>query len=174
MAIFGSKKKEATNQNELPPLKFPELPKEEAPTYEKHAEINPVEADIIKQAVQPADNSSKLMPEQPMTRINPEPTYNEYDLSAQDSIPAVTQAQAPTMAQGVKPGERPLFVKIERYKDVMDTLEELKKKIKDASDVLNDLSKIKEQEDTELKTWKNDLESLKTKLVTIDKALFEL
>lgn len=69
--------------------------------------------------------------------------------------------------------EKPLFVKVEKYREVMMTINDLKDKLKDAGDILNELSRIKEQEESELTTWQNDLEAIKEKLMAIDKTLFE-
>ena len=69
--------------------------------------------------------------------------------------------------------EKPLFVKVEKYREVMATINELKDKLKDAGDILNELSRIKEEEESELTTWQNDLEAIKEKLMAIDKTLFE-
>jgi hypothetical protein len=168
MALFGSKKKEAPEKGELPPLKFPELPAEEVPTYEKQAEINPSEANVIKQAVQPAAQPA------PVEAIAPVETPPMETMPPVEPAPALVQAEPTATAQGVAPGQKPLFIKIERYKEVMESLEELKKKLRDAGDVLKELSKIKDEEEHELEAWHEDLEALKARIVSIDKILFEL
>ncbi|HII15716.1 MAG TPA: hypothetical protein HA362_05375 [Nanoarchaeota archaeon] len=70
--------------------------------------------------------------------------------------------------------EKPLFVKVEKYREVMVTLNELKNKLKDAGDLLVELNKIKEQEERELSAWQDDLNAVKEKLLSIDRTLFEL
>ncbi|MDI6736892.1 MAG: hypothetical protein QME12_00045 [Nanoarchaeota archaeon] len=70
--------------------------------------------------------------------------------------------------------EKPLFVKVEKYREVMVTLNELKNKLKDAGDLLVELNKIKEQEERELSAWQDDLNAIKEKLINIDRTLFEL
>jgi len=130
MGIF-SKKKEAEVKAELPPLKFPELPPEEA-------ETSPAEAQEIKKAVLPEKEAAQPAPAEKVSE------------------------------------EKPLFVKIEKYREVMATLNELKNKLKDAGDLLVELNNIKDREEEEIKSWHNDLESIKEKLLMIDKTLFEL
>ena len=56
----------------------------------------------------------------------------------------------------------------------MVTLNELKNKLKDAGDLLVELNKIKEQEERELSAWQDDLNSIKEKLISIDRTMFEL
>lgn len=70
--------------------------------------------------------------------------------------------------------EKPLFVKVEKYREVMVTLNELKNKLKDAGDLLVELNRIKEQEERELTAWQDDLNAIKEKLINIDRTLFEL
>ncbi len=83
--------------------------------------------------------------------------------------PAVEEKPIPKMEE-----EKPLFVKIEKYKEVMTTLSELKSKLKNASDILNELDKIKEDEEKELASWHSDLEAIKERLMKIDQTLFEI
>jgi len=162
MSLFGSKKKEVPEKSELPPLRFPDLPSENVPTY-KNEELNPSEASMIKEAVQPAQGLGPVA-ETPHVEANPFP----------EQISPIEQPFQPIPTGPSGGEEKPIFVKIERYKDVMETLEQLKHKLKDAGDVLGELAKIKEEEDHEIDAWRRDLEALKGKLLTIDKDLFEL
>ena len=69
--------------------------------------------------------------------------------------------------------EKPLFVKVEKYKEVMNTIEELKEKLRDTGAILNELNRIKDEEEHEINSWQKDLEEIKEKLMTIDQSLFE-
>lgn len=69
--------------------------------------------------------------------------------------------------------ERPLFIKIDRYRAVVDTLNKLKKELSEADAVLQRLDAIKEQEARELSAWHSDLERIRGQLLDIDKKLFE-
>jgi len=149
MGLFDSKKK--ASKGELPPLKFPELPKTEFPSYESE-DIAPSEAKTIKQAVSPA------------ARPQPMPAYEEPQEFAPEEF-----AQAPAQMDYAQP----LFVRIDEYKEVVDTLNVLKTKLKEAGTILGDLDRIKEDEDKELAEWHDDLEMIKEKLLHIDQVLFE-
>ena len=70
--------------------------------------------------------------------------------------------------------DKPLFVKIDSYKQAMHTLDALKAKLEDAEDVLKAFEDIKAQEDDKLEAWKRDLQNMKDKLFSIDKELFEV
>ncbi|MFH1455723.1 MAG: hypothetical protein ABIF40_02120 [archaeon] len=151
MGLFDSKKK--ASKGELPPLKFPELPKTEFPSYESE-DIAPSEAKTIKQAVSPVSR-----------RPQPMPAYYE---EPQEFAPEEF-AQTPAQMDY----DQPLFVRIDEYKDVIDTLNALKTKLKEAGTILGDLDRIKEEEDKELAEWHDDLEMIKEKLMHIDQVLFE-
>jgi len=141
MGLFSKKKEQKETQN-IPPLKFPELPKEEFPSYEPAAGS---ELQTIKEAVQPRE------PEQVVE-------------------PAPAMSTAPLMMASE---EQPLFVKIEKYKDAIKTINQLKEKLDDAERLLDELNSIKEQEERELRSWHQDLEDIKQKLMLVDQKLFE-
>ncbi len=143
MSLFG-KKKEAEVKDELPPLKFPELPSEK----KANTEITEEEQKTIKKAVAPA-------------KPQPEP--------AQQLPPKSEPVETPAVGE-----EKPLFVKIEKYREVISTIKQIKEKLQDADDILAELNKIKKQEDSEIESWHGDIETIKSKLMAIDKAMFEL
>ncbi|MBU2589952.1 MAG: hypothetical protein KKA65_05015 [Nanoarchaeota archaeon] len=140
MSLFG-KKKEAEVKDELPPLRFPELPSQK----QANMEISQNEQMAIKQAVAPAQTVAQTLPERTEAL----------------SIP-------------IQDEEKPLFVKIDKYREVISTMNQIKSKLKDADEILAELNKIKQQEDNEIETWHSDLETIKGKLMAIDRALFEL
>lgn len=139
MGLFGKKKED---KNDLPPLKFPELPKS-VPSFEQGKSMQATEAKEIKAAVSPSVPSMPPMP------------------SSHSQLPST-----PSM-------EKPLFVKIEKYKDVVETLNKLKAKLHDADDVLSRLNTLKDKESRELSAWHSDLERIRNQLLDIDRKLFE-
>ncbi|MDP2909235.1 MAG: hypothetical protein Q8N77_05500 [Nanoarchaeota archaeon] len=153
MKLFS--KKEA--KPELPPLKFPEFPKEEPkiPAYEQG--ISPAEAASIKQAI--------TMPglEIPIRKPMPvRPTFTEK--------PAYT---APEHERETQKRGQTLFIKMERYKEAIIKMEHIKETISEAEKILRKLDEIKRQEDEELARWHQDLEVIKSKILSIDNSLFE-
>ncbi|MBL7051709.1 MAG: hypothetical protein ISS01_01320 [Nanoarchaeota archaeon] len=69
--------------------------------------------------------------------------------------------------------EKPLFVKIEKYKDLVNTLGKLKARLNDADHILQNLNDLKEKENRELSAWHSDLEKVRNQLLDIDRKLFE-
>ena len=70
--------------------------------------------------------------------------------------------------------EKPLFVQIDKYKDVLRSLEVLKAKVANAEDLLKGLQELKNKEEEKLEEWKQDVQSIKEKLLSMDEELFEV
>ncbi|MBS3134144.1 hypothetical protein J4214_02840 [Candidatus Woesearchaeota archaeon] len=69
--------------------------------------------------------------------------------------------------------EKPLFVKIENYKDAIKMLERMKEELRKTDDILIKLNEIRSNEERELETWHSEVRKLKDRLLEIDKKLFE-
>lgn len=67
----------------------------------------------------------------------------------------------------------PVFVKIEEYKDVLDILSVIKGKISDAKEVLNEITELKEKEDSQIDSWNISMEDIDKKIEYLDHTLFE-
>jgi len=70
--------------------------------------------------------------------------------------------------------EKPLFVKIDRYKEALSSINDIKNKLKEIEAILSKLEEIKNQEDKELTTWHDNIDTIKEKLISVDKRLFEV
>ena len=66
-----------------------------------------------------------------------------------------------------------VFVKISEYNDILDIVQLINNKVKEARTVLGKINDLKNQEDTELGNWKNSLDDVERKLKYIDQTLFE-
>ncbi len=65
--------------------------------------------------------------------------------------------------------EAPVFVKIEEYKQVIDTIDLIKKNLAEAKKVFAELTSLKDQENAELQSWGANIEEIEAKLGEIDK-----
>lgn len=74
----------------------------------------------------------------------------------------------------IVPEEKAIFVKVEKYKEAIDTLEIIKEKLKTAHAVLNELRELKNKEEAELEEWQNTINDIKEKLTLVDNNLFEI
>ena len=66
----------------------------------------------------------------------------------------------------------PVFVKIDEYKEVLDILEVIKGKIDVAQKTLQEVKKLKDEEDRELSAWSSSLDDITSKVDSIDKTIF--
>ena len=91
-------------------------------------------------------------------------------------IKSAVSLQLPSMGSSpdmMMSNEKPLFVKVEKYRDVVETLKKLKARLNDADTILSKLGQLREEEDRELSAWQGDLEKIRSQLLDIDRKLFE-
>lgn len=69
--------------------------------------------------------------------------------------------------------EKPLFIKIDRYKEAIANIDLIKDKIREADAVINKIYDLKTEEEKELTEWHSTLTKIKEKLIAVDKKLFE-
>ena len=67
----------------------------------------------------------------------------------------------------------PVFVKIEEYDDVVDTLETLKNKIEAAKTTLAKINQLKQEEDSQLQSWQTALAEIENRLTAINQFVHE-
>jgi uncharacterized cysteine cluster protein YcgN (CxxCxxCC family) len=67
----------------------------------------------------------------------------------------------------------PVFVKIDEYKDVADTVSLMREKIAQAKFLLDKIAEIKAKEDSELAIWSKELEDVEARVHNIDRIIFE-
>ena len=68
---------------------------------------------------------------------------------------------------------RPIFVKIDDYKDIIDIVTLLKKKLNDAKGILGNINTLKNEEDSEIDQWNQNLEEIEKKIDFINRSLFD-
>ena len=66
-----------------------------------------------------------------------------------------------------------VFVKIEDYKEVLEVINAIKKNLAEARKTLDELTALKEQENSELQAWTSNLEEIEAKIEDIDKMMYE-
>lgn len=65
----------------------------------------------------------------------------------------------------------PVFVKIQKYHEVLSTIETLMKKLGEARSALSRIYELKDTENKEIDSWKKDLSNIESRLVAIREAL---
>lgn len=69
--------------------------------------------------------------------------------------------------------QTPVFVKVDEYKDVLDILDLVKNKIKEAKSTVREINDLKNQEDSEIAIWSNEIADIERKVDFIDQTLLE-
>lgn len=202
MGFFGNKKppkqesKSSPSQNpEMPSgaqdIKFPEFPSYEDTTSE--LDFDSIKEDVVEQPTAedfiPKENidipqREKKVPGMQMPQAQPQempeparemtqPSFSSGGYEPSNISGGAGYPQSDFVsARASYTSQKPLFVKIEDYKDAVYTIDKIKAKLKEADAVLEELSKIRRQEDTQLEDWRHDIENIKSKLLEIDKTLF--
>ena len=103
------------------------------------------------------------------------PTYEPTFPSSLDTIKRAVQDQSYIEERPMAvPEEKAIFVKVEKYKEAIDTLEIIKEKLKTAQSILNELRELKRKEEAELEEWQSTINDIKEKLTLVDNNLFEI
>ncbi|GIU69411.1 MAG: hypothetical protein KatS3mg002_0647 [Candidatus Woesearchaeota archaeon] len=67
----------------------------------------------------------------------------------------------------------PVFVKIDNYREVLDILDVMKKKIKETKSEIAKIKELKFQEDQELAEWERNINEISKRVAFIDSAFFD-
>jgi hypothetical protein len=65
----------------------------------------------------------------------------------------------------------PVFVKIDKYKDILNIVEVVNKKVVGVKQLLAELEELKDKEAEELNNWKNNLDQITHKLEIMQEEL---
>ncbi|PIN88531.1 hypothetical protein COU61_04520 [Candidatus Pacearchaeota archaeon CG10_big_fil_rev_8_21_14_0_10_35_13] len=200
MGLF-SKKKEVANDTEslsqLPEL--PRLPRTTSSTADRSFNNLPSlpltggesrwGMQAVKEAVKDDDDSSMSF-EEPMVEGMMQSRYDSNGkgfVGTDERMPMVRETQrqpTPNIHQQTYPNipritqqetrksNEPLFVRIDKYELAMQNFETIKQKVEEVEQLLGEIKEIRIKEDKEFKDWEEDVYSIKTKLETIDKIIF--
>ena len=197
MALFGKKKIgdiDFKDSSELPStfapeLRFPEFPaasNDDNPFREPPRSIEefriPEKKVTYESLMEPAQSAyPKPMEQRPNVNlrpfINPQPV-NQTDMDMGFRQMPQRPVMGPSIDQETSERQffhqdKPLFIKIDDYEEAVFTLDKIRAKLKDADRLLEELDKVRGEEERQLEEWKRDLNSIKDKLLIIDKQLFE-
>ena len=65
----------------------------------------------------------------------------------------------------------PLFVKVDKYEDVVDTMNTVKAKVNEIKAILSKITELKNNEDIELELWQNTVDDVEKKMLYADSIL---
>ena len=73
----------------------------------------------------------------------------------------------------VEEKEAPIFIKVENYKEVIELIRSIKRKVEEAKANLERIYTIKSEEDVKIEEWDDLLRDLEKKTTFIDETLLE-
>ena len=65
----------------------------------------------------------------------------------------------------------PVYVKIDRYKEVEHTITQIKTKIEEAKAVLNKLNEVRMREENDISAWEQKLTDIEKKVATVQESM---
>lgn len=83
----------------------------------------------------------------------------------QEAVKIVKKTIKPTA------GRRPLFIRVDKFQDVLDSVDIIRQRIQDISAVIKKLREIRVKEEDEMAKWGQEIGELKEKLELIEKTL---
>ncbi len=117
----------------------------------------------------PEEKETRLM-RKPLTREEPEreffPKFQEKEEVMEESVfPKVKEKEISVM-------EEPIFVRIDRFEEGSKEFEQIKLKVSEIEKMLGDIKRVKEKEDRDLESWKEEIRNIKEKIESVDKNIF--
>ena len=64
-----------------------------------------------------------------------------------------------------------VFVRINRYKEVENTINEIKAKMQEARDIISKINQFKVEEENELNVWSDDIQKIEDQIKLIEEAM---
>ena len=199
MGLFFKKKKEVKKEEELPPL--PPLKPERkmkagltpSPLKSEIEHIKPIgkaEIPSLPEKPEPPMEKLKPLPEFPKKEIKPLPAPEHEEKPKK--LPEFPEIKEPAAEEKLFEEEsvyevakeveelkehvplKPVFVEVERFKDILDDLNSTRISLKDGVEIMSKLEEIRLEKDKNFDNWKSQLEDIQRKLIFIDKTLFEI
>jgi hypothetical protein len=67
----------------------------------------------------------------------------------------------------------PVYVKIDEYKEILDIVNVIKKKLAESKELLDKINQLKAEEDQEILAWEKNVTDFSQKVEFIDRTLFQ-
>ncbi len=170
MSLFSRKKDPEKKEQ----ARFPQF-HEEFPKYE--SAISQEDISAIKEAVKPEERPPMPMKKMTLSSmpLRERPVEEEpkpYVPKAADyGIPHIEE-QLIMPESDLHKQDKNLFIKIERYKDAVEKVDNIKSQFEEISHVMDKLNELKTEEDNEIAQCHSQLTAIKESLDSVDRILF--
>ncbi|MCX8194150.1 MAG: hypothetical protein N3G19_02185 [Candidatus Pacearchaeota archaeon] len=142
------------------------------------------EAERIKKAIRPDTEAAEAaaLPELPELPEMPESEEakegieepRKFTIDLKKPLKAASAIAEETTEKPIVVREtKPLFIKIDKFREILASIEIIERKISEIESVINKLKEIKSKEEQVVADWHSELQELKSKLEIINKNLSE-
>ena len=69
--------------------------------------------------------------------------------------------------------QKPVYVKLDEYKNILTLVDTLKAQVQAAKETLDDIRKLKQEEDVELEIWQTVIQEIENRMNFIDSTITE-
>lgn len=187
MGLFGNKKEvKKMNSEDIPELpKLPELPElhpsfgdneqlPKLPSFPSNSTGNRFSENMVKDAVK----GFPIKEDYANSFRGKEDDEDEEDADMQmtprSSRKVMTREVPESFRQAhvrMKKNE-PLFIRIDKFEESMKIVEKARQKITELEEMLNEVKKIKDEEERELTHWENSIQTIKSEIEKVDQDIF--
>jgi hypothetical protein len=90
------------------------------------------------------------------------------------SISVCSEPKGSDISFSTKGGDKmkaPVFVKIEKYREVEDTIQQIKAKLEEAKGIMDRISSMKAEEEQELHNWQEDINKMEEKIEMVEHSM---
>ena len=107
---------------------------------------------------------------EPIQRIK---DWNKKEMGKIRKLPSrmTKQIKTKTTTATGKPRSKALFIKVEKFKEIVASIEMISRKIGELEDIAQKIKQIKSKEDSEIADWDEQLNEIKTRLERIEGSL---
>ncbi len=145
---------------------------------------------IIKSAIEEEDKNLPELPEwnsKPQEEVQPQRKtieMQEWNPSQQSNFPLsrVNEERIPRIPiqqesqfqkSNLAESKRPIFIKIEKFKESKESLTKIADKLDQMDELLKMIKDVKAKEDAEITEWEKDIENIKARISFINREIFE-
>ncbi|MBS3081380.1 hypothetical protein J4416_00395 [Candidatus Pacearchaeota archaeon] len=136
---------------------LPELPEWDQKSEKTTVPVRPVRTVELEEWT-PKTNSPQIQQNRPMdTDIRTPPPSSPK--------PSISQLQPSS--------KRPIFIKLDKFKEARDSLIKISEKLDQMDELLKMVKDLKSKENEEITSWEKDMENIKMRISFINKEIFE-
>ena len=70
-------------------------------------------------------------------------------------------------------GNKPIFVRLDRFREAHESLDVIKEKLRDIEELLRTIREVKTKEDHELGSWEKEIDYIKARIESVNSEIFE-